>query len=63
MSDVNTDLLSRTLMIREAAREAFAAALHELEPAQQHAIINDIIQLDRVDMTGATRTVSKPAQS
>lgn len=49
MTNADTSSIARTAKIREAARRTFVAALHELDPDQQHSVVSDIMQANNLE--------------
>ncbi len=51
MTKADTSSYARTVKIRQAAKRSFVAALTELEPEAQHAIVSDIMQANNLEST------------
>ena len=51
MTKADTSSYARTVKIRQAAKRSFVAALTELEPEAQHAIVSDIMQANNLEAT------------
>lgn len=56
MTKSDTSSYARTVKIREAAKRTFVAALTELEPETQHAIVSDIMQANNLQSADSAKT-------